>query len=46
MRFGCKSNVVKDIVLFDDSFNIVWGKALLNIAMREKGDVYNLEIRF
>ena len=46
MRFGYKSNVVEDMVLFDDSFNIIWNKALLNITMREEGGVYNLKIRF
>ena len=43
--FGCKSNIVKNLILLDDSFNIVWGKAILSIAMREERNTYNLEIR-
>jgi len=46
MQLGRKSDVVENMVLFDDSFDIVWGKALLSITMREEGDAYNLEIRF
>jgi len=43
--FEYKSNIVENLILLDDSFNIVWGKAILSIAMREKRNTYNLEIR-
>jgi len=45
MQFGCKSNIVENLILLDDSFNIVWGKAILSIVMREERNAYNLEIR-
>jgi len=45
IQFGCKSNIVENLVLLDDSFDIVWDKAILSIAMREKRNAYNLEIR-
>jgi len=43
--FGYKSNIVKNLILLDDSFNIIQGKAILNIAMRKERNTYNLEIR-
>ena len=43
--FGHKSNIIENLILLDDSFDIVQGKAILNIAMREERNAYNLEIR-
>ena len=38
--------IVKNLILFDDSFNIIWSKVILSIVMREEEDAYDLEIRF
>jgi len=42
--FGSKSNVVEDLVLLYDGFDIAGGKTVLRITVREIWDVYYFEI--
>ena len=43
--FGYKSNIIKNLILLNDSFDIVQSKTILSIAMRKERNVYNLEIK-
>ena len=42
--FERKYNIIKNMILLDNKFNITWGEIICKITVREVGDAYNLEI--
>ena len=42
--FWGEDNVIKDLILFNDSFNIVGGEMLVGIVVGEKWNAYNFQI--
>ena len=43
-QFWCENNIVKDLILFDDTFNITWCKTFFRWVMREVGNAYDFQI--
>lgn len=43
-QFRSKHNIIENVVLLDDKFNITWGEIICKIAMWEVEKAYNLEI--
>jgi len=44
LRLESESDVVKYLILFDNSFNIIGGKAILHITMEEVWNAYYFKI--
>ena len=45
-RFRCKRNIIKNMILFEYSFNVSWSEFLLQVRMRVEWDSYNFQVRF
>ena len=43
-QFGCKGDVVENVVLFEDSFNVGRGKLLLRVLVRVERNSYDLQV--
>ena len=45
-RFGSKRNIVEDVILFEDGFNIRRRELVSRISMREERNSYDFQIGF
>jgi len=44
LQFGRESDIIKDLVLFNDGFHVTGGEAVLRVIMQKVWNAYNFEI--